>query len=318
MSASKGAFLVPSDLPKQFDVYPFIATERFAGKLKGKIVVVVGASTGIGKATALAFAAAGASLALVARRKTLLDELVAEIEYRYQSPATAIQADIVNEDTPRKIISETESNLGGQIDILINNAAQHLFGRFHDLDFSTWWSRMETSFKAPLAITHTVLREVMIPRKSGIIINITSTSGAHDIPFQTAYSIPKTAMLKLHQNLSWELEPYNILTFSVHPGNVMTEMVQDTGKQSQEYFAGLPKEAMTEKVAGMFGRYQGIEWQKPELAANTIVTLCSEERCKVLDGRYVDSEQDLEKVLQAAESGRVEKERLYYLKVDQV
>ncbi|KXT05936.1 hypothetical protein AC578_298 [Pseudocercospora eumusae] len=302
----------------QFDVYPFIATERFAGKLKGKIVVVVGASTGIGKAIALAFAAAGASLALVARRKTLLDELVAEIEYRYQAPATAIQADILNEDTPQKIILETKSHFGGPIDILINNAAQHLFGRFHDLDFSAWWSRMETSFKAPLAITHTVLRELMIPRKSGIIINVSSTNGAHDIPFQTAYAVPKTAMLKFHQNLSWELEPYNILTFSVHPGNVMTEMVQSAGEQSQEYFSGLPEDAMTEKVMGTFGLYQGIEWQKPQLAANTIVTLCSEERCKILHGRYVDAEQDLEKVLEAAESGRVERERLYWLKVDQV
>ena len=297
MSASKGAFLVPSDLPKQFDVYPFIATERFAGKLKGKIVVVVGASTGIGKAIALAFAAAGASLALVARRKPLLDALVDEIKEKHSISAIAIQADIVDEATPQKIISHTESNLG-PIDILISNAAQHKFGRFHDLEFTTFWSRMESSFKAPAAITHAIIQSMISHKTAGIIINISSTSGAHDIPFQTAYTIPKTAMLKLIQNISWELQPHNILTFSVHPGNVMTDMVTNSGEEAKSVMANLDPEAMTEKVRKMWEPYQGIEWQKPELAANTIVTLCCErDRCKVLDGRYVDCEQDLEQVL---------------------
>lgn len=75
---------------------------------------------------------------------------------------------------------------------------------------------------------------------------------------------------------------------------------------------------VSERYAGQVPKQGEVKWQTTELAANTLVALCAEPRCKALSGRYIDAEQDLEKVLEAAESGRVEKERLYWMKVDEV
>lgn len=61
-----------------------------------------------------------------------------------------------------------------------------------------------------------------------------------------------------------------------------------------------------------------IKWQTVEQAAGTMLALCADERCQVLSGRYVDGEQDLEEIVKAAESGRMQRERLYYLKVDEL
>lgn len=130
------AFLCKTDLPKEYDIYPYISADRFAGKLKNKTVVITGASTGIGKATALAFAAAGANVALIARRKPLLDELVAEVKKKHGESvkAIAVQADLSEREAPKQIIAQVEQALG-PVDTLVNNAAAQIFGRFQDIAF---------------------------------------------------------------------------------------------------------------------------------------------------------------------------------------
>lgn len=116
----------------------------------------------------------------------------------------------------------------------------------------------------------------------------------------------KLAVMKFYQNLLAEIGQRGITTFNVHPGQTITDMVKDAFVDAkQRYASEIPSEG-------------GIQWQTEELAANTILALCADERCKRLSGRYVDAEQDLEKVLEAVESGRVEKERLYWIKVDEV
>lgn len=114
---------IPShtDLPNQYDVYPFVELSKFTGKLKGKVVCITGASSGIGRTTCLAFAHAGASVACVARRKDRLDTLVEEIKQKYSVPVAAIPADLFDPEAAKKVIQDAESALG-PIDILINNA----------------------------------------------------------------------------------------------------------------------------------------------------------------------------------------------------
>ncbi|KAK4505333.1 hypothetical protein PRZ48_003296 [Zasmidium cellare] len=295
-----------TDLPKQYDVYPFIELSKFTGKLKGKVVCITGASSGIGRTTCLAFAHAGASVACVARRKDRLDALVDEIKQKYDTPVAAIPADLFDSKAPKQVIQSAESALG-PIDILINNAGLQIVRKLVDVtDFEEeWWKLLTINLRAPAALTHAVLPS-MIARNTGILINIGSTAGAHDIPWCSAYGSSKVAVMKLYQNLGSEVSQHGITTFNVHPGQIMTDMVIDAFVDAKErYAAEIPSEG-------------GIQWQTVALAANTVLALCAEERCKALSGRYVDAEQDLEKVLEAVESGRVERERLYWIKVDEV
>ncbi|KAF7187512.1 Dehydrogenase/reductase SDR family member 7B [Pseudocercospora fuligena] len=313
------AYLCKTDLPKEYDVYPYISADRFTDKLKNKTVVITGASTGIGKATALAFAAAGANIALVARRKPLLNELVAEVKKKHGESvkAVAVQADLSEREAPKQVVAQVEQALG-PIDILVNSAAAQIFGRFQDIDFEDWWTTFELNMRAPAAMVYAVLPS-MTARKSGIIINIGSTSGAYSIPWQTSYAVPKAALIKFNQNIAWELEPYGILTFCVHPGNVQTDLANKGFEAASIQFQE-KQGFITPKVQELLTPYQNpdLKMQTPELSANTIVALCADERCKILHGLYIDSEQNLDKVLEAAEKGRVKDEKLYLLKVEEV
>ena len=94
-------FAAKSSLPTEYDTYPFIAPSRFDGKLRGKVIVVTGASTGLGKDTAHAFAAAGASVACVARRQAELDTLVADLQSKYNVPSLAVAVDMSDSDNAK-------------------------------------------------------------------------------------------------------------------------------------------------------------------------------------------------------------------------
>lgn len=294
-----------TDLPKQYDVYPFIELSNFTGKLKGKVVCITGASAGIGRTTCLAFAHAGASVACVARRKDRLDGLVDEIKQKYSVPVVAVPADLSDPKVPKQIVEDTESALG-PIDILVNNAGLLKVRKFEDVeDFSDCWKMCEINFRAPMALTHAVLPS-MIARKTGILLNVCSSVAVYDANWMSGYGASKIGTMKLYQHLASEVARHGITTFNVHPGMVMTDMVQfGFGEVVKHYSDELPPDG-------------ALKWQTLELAANTFLALCANERCKKLTGRYIDAEQDLEKVVEAAESGRVERERLYWLKIDEI
>ncbi|KAF2165176.1 hypothetical protein M409DRAFT_34969, partial [Zasmidium cellare ATCC 36951] len=194
------------------------------GKLKGKVVCITGASSGIGRTSCLAFAHAGASVACVARRKDRLDTLVEEIKQKYNVPVAAIPADLFDPEAAKKVIQDAESALG-PIDILINNAGMQLVRKLEDVqDFEEeWWKLVVINLRAPAALTHAVLPS-MIARKTGILLNVGSAAGAHDIPWCSAYGTSKLAVMKLYQNLPAEIGQHGITTFNVHPGQIMTDM----------------------------------------------------------------------------------------------
>ena len=311
-----------TDLPKQYDVYPFIAPERFAGKLKDKVAVITGASSGIGRATALALAAAGAKVACVARRKPELDALVDEISSKHQTEALAIPIDITEPGAATTIVSQVEATLG-PIDILINNAATHKFSRFLDIqDFDKdWYAMFDINLRAPISLIHAVLPS-MVARKSGTLISLVSAAGVHNLTWQTAYSTSKCALTKFHQNLAWEIEPYNINSFAVHPGVIYTPLAANAGGEMMELVQSLPPEANTETIQTLNRQYEGVKFQSAEMAAQTLVALAGgEERSKVLSGRYVDGEQDMESVILEAEKegmGRIGVKGLYLLKLEEL
>jgi NAD(P)-dependent dehydrogenase (short-subunit alcohol dehydrogenase family) len=112
-------FPISTGITLHHDTYPFIAASKFAGILIGKVVLITGASRGIGRDTALAFAAAGASVAALGRTRADIESAVAEIKSKYNVPAVAIVGDVLGDSG--SIISTAEKELG-PIDILVNNA----------------------------------------------------------------------------------------------------------------------------------------------------------------------------------------------------
>lgn len=307
-------FAAQSALPTQYDTYPFIDSSRFTSKLKDQVVIVTGASSGVGKATAHAFAAAGANVACVARRQAQLDTVVEELQSQHQVKSLAIAADICDPESVRRIIETVEKALGPP-DVLVNCAGITRFGTLAaEKDFETWWRVVNVNLRGPAALIHAALPG-MIRRQKGFVLTVTSTSGSQDIPFNTAYATSKAAVIKLHQDLAVELRPHNIGSFSIHPGSIATDLAKDPNAINME---SVDEEPEMQRMMQAFG---DLKYQTPELPANTMVALVAEERCRVLDGRYIDAEQNLEMVLQEAEKpdgGRVQKERLYRLKVDEL
>lgn len=302
-------------LGRVYDSYPFIAPERYAGKLKGKVVIITGASAGIGKHISKAFANAGASVAAVARREPELNQLVDEIKAG-GGHAIAVVGDVSKRGGPKEIVSKVESELG-PVDILLNNAGITRIGPLEaeDEDLDVWWRVHEVNVRAPVAMIRAVLPG-MLQRKSGIVMSVSSDVANLDLPVMSAYNSSKAAISKFHEGIAQELDGTNILSFAVHPGMVNSDL-------------GTPADAINRESM----EHPAVKWfiaavtdpntktQTPEVPANTMVALAADPRCKVLHGHHLNSPQDLEAVLNEAEKegkGRIGKEGLYKIRIGEL
>ena len=223
----------------------------------------------------------------------------------------AIAIDVSDPSAPMKIVDRTEKALG-PVDVLLNSAGITRVGLFHaETDLNTWWRVQEINVRGSVALCHAVLPD-MIRRKTGVVMSVSSLVGAQDYPFVTAYGVSKAALTKFHQTLALEVAKYGVLSFSVHPGAVDTEF-HDAEAAVQP---GVLEEPEAKE---MFEWYMGMKKQSPRLMGDVCVALCCEDRCRVLNGRYVDCEVSLESVVEEMEQDggvRMEKENLYRLKVD--
>ena len=192
--------------------------------------MVTGASTGIGRAIAKAFVAAGASVAAIARRQPELDSLVNEIHAATHDGAGSIipvVADLTAGDASKRIVTKVEQDLG-PIDILINNAGGlhvGLLGEEEDAYSDLWWKSYQINLGAPLALISAVLPS-MRRRKTGIILNTTAAGVTLCAPALSAQCASKAALSKLTEVLAADMHfagcP-DILAFAVNPGTVKTE-----------------------------------------------------------------------------------------------
>lgn len=278
-------------------------------------IVVTGASAGIGRATCKAFAAAGASVACIARREPELTTLGEEITAA-SGHAIAIAADVADPDAARRIISQTEERLG-PIDILVNNAGiSRISPLSEEKDLTTWWKVYEVNVLAPVRLIHAVLPS-MIQRKSGIVVSVSSAVAGMRLPVMSAYSSSKAAISKFHEAIVPELAGTGVRSYAVNPGMVGgTELGKSAFNQEARRhpavraFLGHLEESEGEMKVGV-----------AELPADFMVALCCDERCVVLDGLHVNADQDLEAVLEDVErkgDGRVEKEGLYRVAIGEL
>src|SRR3989339_1344011 len=189
--------------------------------LKGKIVFITGASSGIGKSCAYAFAKEGANLVISARRKTLIDEIAEDIRKKFGVKVHAYKLDI----TKREDVINSVKTLPDEfknIDILINNAGlARGMVKFYEDNPDGWEEMIDTNIKGLLYVTNAILPQ-MVERKSGHIINIGSIAGREAYPKGAVYCASKHAVDAITRSLRMDTIDKNILVSTIDAGMVET------------------------------------------------------------------------------------------------
>lgn len=194
--------------------------------LKDKVVVITGASSGIGRAIALEMGRQGAHVVVnYIGKADSAQEVVQSIENEHGS-AIAIEADVSKADQVSRMISEAVSKLG-RVDVLVNNAGIEKESPFLEKSESEWDLVTAVNLKGPFLCTQAAARD-MAKRKKGTIINISSVH--EDIPFPgyAAYCAAKGGLRMLCRDLALELAPYGINVINVAPGAINTPINKRT------------------------------------------------------------------------------------------
>jgi NAD(P)-dependent dehydrogenase (short-subunit alcohol dehydrogenase family) len=203
------------------------------GQLSGQVALVTGASRGIGKAIALAFAREGASLLLTARSAETLADVAHEASaLDAQVRAIAFPADVTDEEQVEALFSRIR-NEWGRLDLVINNAGAFDGGPLEELSLETWEKVISTNLRGPFLCTRGALR-IMKPQESGRIINIGSIAGQRVRPGSAPYATSKHGLWGLTQATALEGREYGVTCCCLHPGNVLVERRQASGKSEDD------------------------------------------------------------------------------------
>jgi NADP-dependent 3-hydroxy acid dehydrogenase YdfG len=195
-----------------------------AMSLEGTVALITGASSGIGEATALALSAAGADVALAARREDRLQELAGRIEGK----ALPITADVSLERDARRAVEQTVEQLG-RLDILINNAGVMLLGPIQDAPLEEWQTMINVNLYGLVYCAHAALPHLLkaaedSERKVADLINISSVAGRVARAGSGVYNLTKHGVGAFSESLRQEVTQRHVRVALVEPGAVETEL----------------------------------------------------------------------------------------------
>ncbi|KFZ05136.1 hypothetical protein V501_08656 [Pseudogymnoascus sp. VKM F-4519 (FW-2642)] len=286
--------------------YDAISVETLIGSLTGRVVVLTGAGGGLGRGECVAFAKAGAKLALLdiecaasALQDTVNDcvALGAEVKSYFCNVMDAVES--------RKTLKQIVADLG-EVDVLVNNAGGTIDRPFHMETFDQFWAMIDLNFKAPMLWTHMLIPEFR-RRGHGRIINIASRSATVNSPFSANYAAAKAALVRANGCLQFEQDMdgfHDIEIYSLHPGATKTGIQKALDQDVAEaYPAG----------AAAYAKFTKAFKCEPALCGQTCVFLAAG-RGTALKGRYFDCEQDVGYV--ASMGGVIREQGLYELKVE--
>jgi 3-hydroxy acid dehydrogenase/malonic semialdehyde reductase len=223
--------------------------------IKGKLVFITGASSGIGAATALAFAAEGARLLLAARRVDKLDEVAAEALKRGAAAVHSMRLDVSNRSAVRDTIDDLPQEWA-EIDVLVNNAGlSRGLDKLYIGQIDDWEEMIDTNVKGLLYVTRAVVPG-MVVRGRGHVVNLGSTAGELTYPNGAVYCASKAAERAINDGLRQDVLGTPVRVTTVDPGMVETDF-------SLVRFHGDAERAG--KV------YQGVKALMPEDVADAIV-----------------------------------------------
>jgi NADP-dependent 3-hydroxy acid dehydrogenase YdfG len=189
--------------------------------INGKVIVITGASSGLGEAAARHLSAQGASVVLGARRAERIEALATELAAG-GGKALAVATDVTHSDQVKRLVDAAVERYG-RIDVMINNAGLMPLSPLERLKLDDWNRMIDVNVKGVLYGIAAALPH-MIRRKSGHIVNVASVAGHVVRPGGAVYSATKTAVRVISEGLRQEVKPHNIRTTVISPGAVASEL----------------------------------------------------------------------------------------------
>jgi len=198
-------------------------------QLQGKIAIVTGASNGIGRGIAEAFAAEGARTVLVARRAALLDEVAAGIE-RNGGEALALTADLTREEEIVALFATVQKTFG-RLDVLVNNAGIATHRETEDISLDYWRAALDINITAPFLCSREAIRimKAQTPQ-GGRIINIGSVSAKTPRPDSLPYTVTKFGLQGMTHQLTMDGRKHDIVASIIHPGATLSSFSTRRGR----------------------------------------------------------------------------------------
>lgn len=268
-------FSVARDYTKERrgDTYPAISSNNDSHA--GRAVFISGASRGIGCATAISYARAGASHIAIAARSSL-DEVEKSMRAVATQPLTVLKlkVDVTDPNSVKEAARQTLEAFDGRLDVLINNAgALEPWVKIDESDPIAWWSTWEANVKGVYLLTREFLPAIL---KSDLkwIVNVTSVGSLLTMPTASSYQSSKFAVLRFTEFLDVEYRSQGLTTVAIHPGGVATDLakgmpewmlanLKDTPELAADTFAWLTQKGRS----WLGGRYVSSNWDMPELEA---------------------------------------------------
>jgi len=199
-------------------------------KLSGSTALITGATSGIGRETALEFARSGAKVVVAGRREERLGELVLEIKSR-GGKALAVATDVADQEQVENLINKAVETFG-RIDVLVNNAGVGLAARFDQMSIEDFRRLMDVNFWGAVYACKSALPVIRKQQEGGAIINVSSIMGKRGVPFETAYCASKFALAGFSEALRTEVMTDKIDVSTIFPGAVETEIFETSANQT--------------------------------------------------------------------------------------
>ena len=191
--------------------------------LKGKTAIVTGGGRGLGKAVALALAAEGVNVAITGRNENNLKSVVAEIESKGVKSSYSV-FDVTDKKQVFTSLEKLQNDFG-KFDILINNAGIAAFGGILEMDDEQWEDIVKTNLFGPYYVVKAVVPG-MVEKKSGDVVNISSTAGLKGNALTSAYSASKFGLIGMSESMMFELRKQNIRVTTLTPSTISTDMAK--------------------------------------------------------------------------------------------
>ena len=244
-----------------------------AGELEGRAALVTGATSGIGRATALRFAEEGARVALVGRDAATLSEVAARVSER-GGEGLEVRADVTVEADARRAVEEAVEKFGG-LDVLVNAAGIISNGTVETTTLEDWDAMMNINLRTVFHLMQ--LCAPHLARRPGSIVNVSSVTGLRSFPGVLAYCVSKAGVDQLTRCAALELAPKRVRVNAVNPGVVVTQIHRRGGMGEEKYAAFLEHSKQTHPI-GRVGT--------PEEVAELILFLASDRASWITGATY--------------------------------